>query len=125
MEACVVVGSQGQALYWHLPEGRTAGSIPDSHKLWDVLWENRATVYGVAHSHPGSGPTGPSWEDVTTFAGVELGLGRRLAWWITTRDHLVTVLWTGPGRHDYSTFPLAVPYKDPAWLDELRQNSNY
>ena len=39
---------------------------------------------GVAHSHPGGGIPTPSWEDLTTFAAVEDGLGQRLVWWIVS-----------------------------------------
>src|SRR6185369_6039063 len=86
LEAGVVVGYEGEPIFWHLPEGRTAGYLPDSRELWEVIWENRHNVYGIAHSHPGSGLPGPSREDITTFAGIELGLGRRLVWWITSSN---------------------------------------
>jgi hypothetical protein len=123
LEAAVVVGYEGEPLYWHLPQGRTSGYLPDSRSLWDVLWENRHNLYGVAHSHPGSGLPGPSWEDLTTFAGVELGLGRRLVWWITSQNGLSIVLWAGPGRYDYEI--LSADGSKPKWLDELRRHSNY
>jgi hypothetical protein len=125
IEAGVVFGFEGQAIHWHLPVNRTGGSLPDSHSLWDVLWENRATVFGFAHSHPGSDVPGPSWEDVTTFAGVELGLGRRLFWPIVSRDHLSVVVWGGPGKYDYVTYPVGIGAHNPSWLDELRRHSNY
>lgn len=121
IETGVVVGFNGEPIFWHLPEGRNAGYLPDSRALWEVLWKYRHTVYGFAHSHPGSGITGPSHEDVTTFAAVELGLGRRLVWWITSSDRLITLLWGGPGKHDYSC--LFGPLDDPPWLEELRRLS--
>lgn len=123
LEAGVVVGYEGEALFWHLPKGRTAGYLPDSRNLWDVLWDNRHNVYGFAHSHPGSGLPGPSWEDLTTFAGIELGLGRRLVWWITSSNGLAVVLWAGPGKYDYEV--LAADGSRVSWLDELRRHSNY
>lgn len=123
LEAGVVVGYEGEPVFWHLPEGRTAGYLPDSRQLWEVLWENRHNVYGFAHSHPGSGLPGPSWEDITTFAAIELGLGRRLVWWITSSNSLSVVLWAGPGKHDYEVM-LADGSKH-RWLDELRRHSNY
>lgn len=125
MEAGVLVGFGGEPIFWHVPPNRTVASLPDSRELWDVLWENRASVYGFAHSHPGSGLTGPSWEDITTFAGIELALGRRLVWWITTTDRLVTVLWAGPGKYDYITYPdITVPTpQPPVWLAQLREFS--
>lgn len=125
-EACVVVGFRGEPIYWHLPEARTAASLPDSRRLWDVLWENRAPLQGVAHSHPGAGLPIPSWQDYTTFAGVELALGRRLVWWIASRDSLVTVLWAGPGTYDYVVLPLSgTAAEQYRWLPELRRTSNY
>lgn len=74
IEVGVVIGLDFRPRYWHLPPGRTAGSIPDTRSLWDVLWEQRADVAGFAHSHPGSGVPGPSHTDVTTFAAIEAGL---------------------------------------------------
>lgn len=108
-------------VHWHLPVGRTGGSIPDSRDLWDVLWELRKEKHlGFAHSHPGSGAPSPSWTDITTFAAIELGLGRRLDWWITSSDYLCNLQWRGPGRHDYhGTF---APEFD--WAVQLRNHSN-
>lgn len=123
LEAGVVVGSEGQAIYWHLPVDRSTGHLPDSRKLWEVIWENRASIQGFAHSHPGGGHPGPSWEDLTTFAGVELGIGRRLIWWIASSNSLSIVLWAGPGEYDYEVFP--APSSRPKWLERLRRNSNY
>lgn len=101
MESAVVVNLEGQAIYWHLPEGRSVAYLPDSRNLWDVIWENRDNLKGIAHSHPGGGTPGPSHEDVTTFAAVEAALGKRLTWWIMSRDQLVVIEWAGPGKYDY------------------------
>lgn len=119
-EVGVVVGPAGLALHWHLPPDRSAGALPDSRPLWDVLWERRAEVVGFAHSHPGSGWPGPSWTDLTTFAAIEAGLGRRLRWWITSADRVVEVAWKGPDKHDY-----AVEERDDSfpWLGELHRRS--
>lgn len=119
IEAGVVVTDRGP-IHWHLPRGRTGGSLPDSRALWDVLWANRrAPFLGFAHSHPGSGRPGPSWIDLTTFAAVELGLGRRLTWWITSSDLVVGLCYEGPGKHDYGEFMV----DEPAWAATLRDYS--
>lgn len=124
LEACVVVGFDGEPVHWHLPPDRTACALPDSRQLWAVLWANRASLQGVAHSHPGRGVPAPSHQDLTTFAGVELGLGRRLVWWIASKDSLVTVLWAGPGRHDYVVLPISLLQEQRfRWLPELRRTS--
>lgn len=123
-ETGVVVGDGRVPLYWHLPEGRTSGSLPDSRKLWEFIWEHRHEVRGVAHSHPGSGLPGPSYEDVTTFSAIELGLGRRLVWWITTEDTLMAFHWVGPDAYDYKGF-IIQDTAEPAWVHELRKHSGY
>ena len=95
-EAGVVVAHSGAPIHWHLPAGRSAAAIPDTRSLWDVLYNHRTEVSGFAHSHPGVGLPRPSYTDVTTFAAIEASLGRRLNWWITSRDQLVLTCWAGP-----------------------------
>lgn len=122
IETGVLIGRDGTPIFWHLPPGRSSGNLPDSRELWDVIWENRATLYGFAHSHPGNNRPAPSWEDITTFAAIESALGRRLHWWITSSDVLVLVRWVGPGAHDYGV--LGDRYEAP-WLTELRRLTSY
>jgi hypothetical protein len=122
-EAGVVIDRNGRTLYWHTPSLRTAGALPDSRTLWDVLWSNRATVAGFAHSHPGSGVPGPSYTDVTTFDAIESALGGRLDWWIASDDALILVRWLGPGRLAYGPIgSIIVP--EPEWVAELRRLTN-
>jgi hypothetical protein len=123
LETAVVIDKQGRAIHWHVPPGRTVGSLPDSGDLWQVLWDARDTLSGVAHTHPGAGSPLPSREDVTTFAAVEAGLGVRLIWWIASSDHLAAFRHTGPDRYDYAA--AAAPDHDPAWLPRLRALSGY
>ena len=122
IEAGVVVDKNGAPLFWHLPEGRTAGSLPDSRTLWQVLWDffREDTLLGFAHSHPGSGVPGPSYSDVTTFAAVEAALGKRLDWWITSSDHVVLLHWSGPGKFSYRS---TIVTEAPSWVTELRRLS--
>lgn len=120
MEAGVVLDSQGQPIFWHVPPDRSVGYLPDNRSLWDVLWENRDNLLGFAHSHPGEGLPGPSHEDVTTFAAVEAALGKRLKWYIISRTGLVVCEWRGPHRLTYSVEPIL---SAPAWLERLREVS--
>lgn len=126
MEAGVVIDRDEKPIFWHLPEDRTVGSIPDSRNLWDVLWENRRTVIGFAHSHPGSGVPSPSWEDITTFSAIELALGRQglMHWWITSSDGFVIVHWVGPGKYDYRVEDIqgrSPNWVAPDWVEQLRK----
>jgi hypothetical protein len=120
MEAGAVIGSDGEVIFWHSPDGRHGGALPDSRELWDVLWENRASIRGFAHSHPGSGVPGPSYTDVTTFAAVEAALGRRLTWWITSSDCTSVVQWCGPDKLSYGGVQV-IP--EPEWVERLRELS--
>lgn len=122
IEAGMVVDLEyNQVIYWHLPQGRSAGSIPDSRNLWDVLWTAHISGerVGFAHSHPGSGVPGPSWTDLTTFAAIEMALGKRLIWWITSTDHVVRIDWTGPDKYDYTSTEI----DEPDWANQLRELS--
>jgi len=118
MEAGAVIGVDG-VLHWHAPANRSAGSLPDSRQLWDVLWDNRSRLLGFAHSHPGGGVPGPSYTDVTTFAAVEAALGRRLSWWISSADCTAVVRWCGPDRLSYR----GEQVREPDWAAELRRLS--
>lgn len=122
VEAGVLIAKDGSPLYWHLPADRSAGALPDSQDLWEVIWENRRNLLGFAHSHPGSGLPGPSMEDITTFIAIESALARRLVWWITSSDQLVHVNWIGPEKFSYLVTP---SIEEPAWLAELRKQSYY
>jgi hypothetical protein len=122
IEAGVLVGMDCEPIYWHLPVDRSGGALPDSRELWEVIWENRANILGFAHSHPGSGEPGPSDTDLTTFAAVESGLGRRLVWWITSADQFIELCWVGPGKLDYAKGPALY---EPTWMGELRGKSYY
>ena len=117
MEAAVVVDLTGDGVYWHSPPGRSTVAIPDTRDLWQIIWDHRDDLSGVAHSHPGSGIPGPSRTDVTTFAAVESGLGRRLRWWIISRDHVIELKWVGPAPLQYGAVQVS-----PAacrWFDQL------
>ena len=117
IEVAVVIDLKGAPIYWHLPEGRTGGSIPDSRNLWQILWENRDKISAVAHSHPGRGNPGPSVTDITTFTAIEAALGKRFVWYICSEDGFSYSHAKGNG---YLTLPY---YHEPAWLPELRRLS--
>lgn len=99
------------------------GGIGDEREWWNTIWIYKDWLLGTAHSHPGSGMTGPSWEDLTTYRGYEVGLGRKLTFYITTSTHLVAVKLT---KH----FPKIeweveeVPEDEyPWWVPMLREMS--
>jgi proteasome lid subunit RPN8/RPN11 len=101
IETAVVFGNDMEAIHWHLPAGRSASYMPDSADLWSVLMKNKEQVMGVAHSHPGYGSPAPSWTDITTFSGCELGLGKRLLWPIISRNRVSFYMFEGPHKYNY------------------------
>jgi len=101
METGLVFDRFGAPIFWHVPPDRSCGALPDSRALWDVLWESRGFLGGVAHTHPWHCAAAPSTTDVTTFAAVEAGLGQRLVWPIVTFTEVGYFRWIGPGRLDY------------------------
>lgn len=135
-EAGVVIDVLGNPIYWHTPDDRTGGSLPDSVTLWNVLWEanklyqrspiEHGALLGFAHTHPGRGYPAPSREDLTTFDAVERAIGRPLHWWIFSETHGIFV---ARGAHSatlsevpYGSIAFGVP---PSWVHELRKRSNY
>jgi len=143
METGVLIARGMAPLYWHLPEGRTSGSLPDSRVLWDTIWLHRHDLEGFAHTHPGGGQPWPSTEDITTFFAIELALGRKLTWWISNQERTVVVVTTDDyefdhgdtrvtksgeviegqksRRQSYRVFPIP---DEPSWVAELRHQSN-
>lgn len=123
-ETAVVISENNLPIYWHLPYGRSSVYLPDDKSLWDVVWEHRKIIRGIAHSHPGSGIPSPSQEDITTFSAIELALGRRLDWYITSADRCIRLHWDGDGKYSYYERPLLKEFV-PFWLKQLRLLSNY
>ncbi len=122
IEAGVVVDIHGEPIFWHLPPGRSGGSLPDSRSLWDVLWKAHkdGVLAGFAHSHPGSGVPGPSYTDYTTFLAIQRALGRKLIWWITSSDAVITYT---IDHHDPESAIASLLTEDPSWVAELRRLS--
>lgn len=121
-ETAVVFDHDGKPIFWPGKNGATAGAIPDSRTLWDAIWENKARVAGVAHTHPGSGRPQPSYTDETTFQAIESALGRRLVWPIVTTDH-VTFFRFAEGAYYSGSASFDDPEHWNKTVDELRRLS--
>jgi len=123
MESAMVFDKLGQVIFWHLPPDRSQGAIPDSKDLWSILWETRECLGGVAHTHPWDGESWMSHTDVTTFAAIEAGLGKRLIWPIVTFTEVGYFEWVGPDRLDYTTTNRRRFRLDPNDIEHLRDIS--
>jgi hypothetical protein len=122
IEVAMVFSNVGGIIWWPSSKGN-AGSIPDSRHLWDVLWESRAILGGVAHTHPWDGPGSPSGTDLTTFAALERGLGMLLTWPIVTMTHVDYYVWSG-GQYRLNLYPPFEEHKGwHAAIEEMRRLS--
>lgn len=101
IETAVIFGYDMEAIYWHLPPGRTSSYMPDSAGLWNFLLAENDRVFGVAHSHPGCGKPFPSGIDYGTFSACDLGLGKKLLWPIISKDEVAFYMYEGPNKYDY------------------------
>ncbi len=122
VEAAAVVWSDGTASVQE-PPGRSSVSIPDTRSLWDLVFDGRDRVVGIAHTHPGRGYPHPSDEDITTFRAMEKGLGRRIKWWILTSNRSVLFEWSGHGISGYELKRSLPQEEEPSWMNELRRAS--
>lgn len=121
IEVALVFDRAGRGFHWHAPPGASRILIPDSRSLWEVLWESRDRLGGVAHTHPDPGGVSPSRTDLTTWSACERALGRRLLWPIATSTEVATWAFAGPGDLDYAR-AAELPLRADD-LDELRRRS--
>ncbi len=120
IETALVFDEEGATIHWHEPPGRSAGSLPDSRGLWEVLWEHRECLGGVAHTHPWRGRATPSMTDITTFRAVEQGLGKTLLWPVVTFDDVAWYAFDPQVERYVATEPAPLVLAD---LEELRARS--
>jgi hypothetical protein len=126
METALVFDTEGHTLYWHEPLGRTGISLPCSHDLWQVLWEHRAILGGVAHTHPWAGPAQPSSVDLETFQECEKNLfkkneRRQLIWPVVTFTDQKNIVWDKDAQL-YVVAPGPLPFEIEG-IEELRERS--
>jgi hypothetical protein len=119
LEAGVLVDQDQQIVHWHTPNDRTVNSLPDSSLLWEFMWTHKDKLLGFGHSRRGGGIPKPSLEDIASFSAVEMGLGKRLTWWIVSDHAVVRCKWVGPGRYNYHHEFC----KEPYWVIKLRNLS--
>ncbi len=115
IETALVFSKKGEVICFHEPSGRTSRSIPDTRSLFDIMWEYRRVLGGVAHTHPGSGPPIPSHTDITTWRANERVFGP-LLWPIATSDRLEYFEWY-PGSERYMEVRM-----EPGYHNHLANN---
>ena len=110
IEICFLIGKRGKILW--SDSGASAVSIPDSRARWEAIWERRAGLTEIAHSHP-VGPLGFSHEDETTMQALGSALGKTLRFSVVAPDGMI--------RRENGADRLLK--KEPAWTAKLRRLS--
>jgi hypothetical protein len=74
-EVFFLIGRGGAVLFSDASDSPSA--LPDSRRRWESIWNHRAEIEELAHSHP-HGPLAFSAEDETTMKALESALGQGL-----------------------------------------------
>lgn len=90
----------------------TASALADSRARWEAIWERRAVLAAVAHSHPG-GPLAFSGVDRSTMSALDSALGRPLRYLVVA---------SGGTLASCAGIETAVD-PEPAWAERLRTES--
>ncbi len=109
-EVCFLIGANGAVLWSDASSSPVA--LPDSRERWEAIWQRRAELVEIAHSHP-LGPEQFSAEDLSTMRALDDALGQSCRFsLVTPTQYLVR------GERD-----VAVPATPPPWVNALRTAS--
>ena len=108
-EVLFLLNGEGEVLW---SDVGTASALADSRQRWEAIWERRAVLAAVAHSHPG-GPLAFSGVDRTTMSALDDALGRPLRYLVVAPDGTVASC----GGVEETVEP------EPAWAEKLRAES--
>ncbi|HZA13530.1 MAG TPA: hypothetical protein VE618_03500 [Myxococcaceae bacterium] len=106
-EVCFLIGRGGAVLWGDV--SASPASLADSRARWEAIWEWRAELEEIAHSHP-HGPLGFSREDETTMRALVAGLGTQVRFSVVAPDGML--------RRAGTTEEQVAP--EPWWAELLR-----
>ena len=106
-EVCFLIGKGGAILWSDASDSPVA--LPDSRSRWEAIWENRAELEVIAHSHP-VGPAAFSAEDVSTMEALDAALGKPMKYIVVAPTK--TISRQGDTNEDVSP--------EPWWVALLR-----
>ena len=107
-EVCFVIG-RGNTILW-ADASESPALLPDSRSRWEAIWQHRAELEAIVHSHP-MGPSRFSAEDLSTMLALDQALGRTLRYCVVAPR--VTISRIGLG-------PVEVLEIEPWWAGLLR-----
>jgi proteasome lid subunit RPN8/RPN11 len=96
-EVCFLIGRGGSILW--ADASTTPTALPDSRARWEAIWQHRAELEAIVHSHP-IGPAAFSAEDLSTMQALDAALGKAMSYCVVAprltlarcdgREHQVT-----------------------------------
>ena len=72
-EVCFLIG-RGDTILW-ADASTSPAALPDSRARWEAIWNHRAELEAIVHSHP-IGPAAFSAEDLSTMQALDAALGK-------------------------------------------------
>jgi proteasome lid subunit RPN8/RPN11 len=72
-EVCFLIG-RGDTILW-ADASTSPVALPDSRARWEAIWDHRAELEAIVHSHP-IGPAAFSAEDLSTMEALDAALGK-------------------------------------------------
>jgi hypothetical protein len=85
-EVCFLIDGEGRILW--SDASTSPVSLPDSRARWEAIWQHRAQLAEISHSHP-VGPLAFSHEDETTMEALIAALGARPRFSVVAPDGML------------------------------------
>ena len=106
-EVCFLIGRNG-AILW-ADASTSPAALPDSRTRWQAIWDHRAELENIVHSHP-MGPSAFSAEDESTMEALDSALGKPMRYTVVAPRKMITRC----GADTQTVSP------EPWWADLIR-----
>lgn len=115
-----VYARSGRCLHMH--HGDSAAYVDGGQAAWAAMWDNRAELGDVAHTHP-HGPDTFSAIDESSMSAIATGLGRSVRFWVLSPRWTVLRVVHPGGRSESDVRYDPGADNEPCWAAQLRWES--
>lgn len=115
-----VYARSGRCLHMH--HGDSASFVDGGQAAWGAMWNNRADLGDVAHTHP-HGPDTFSSIDESSMSAIATGLGRSVRFWVLSPRWTVLRVVHPGGRSESDVRYEPGADNEPCWAARLRWES--
>lgn len=106
----------------HMYHGDSATFVDGGQAAWAAMWDNRAELGDVAHTHP-YGPDTFSSIDESSMSAIATGLGRSVRFWVLSPRWTVLRVVHPGGRSESDVRYAPGADNEPYWAVRLRWES--